>query len=427
MTISGWVEKELGEVCTLQRGFDLPKNQREKGNYPLISSSGCIDSHTEAKSFAPGVVTGRSGSIGSVFFITEDFWPLNTTLYVKDFHGNDPRFIFYLLNKFDLKRFASGVGVPTLNRNSVHSELVIIPSSIIEQKRIVEILDEAFEGIDRAIANSEKNLTNARELFESYLNGIFTQKGDGWINKKLGDVCDFLNGFAFKSTDTVNSSDVQLIRMGNLYQNILDLERKPVFYPNEFRELYAKYIVSEGDLIMSLTGTVDKEDYGYTVEVPKTTNILLLNQRIVKFINIDTSYLDKKFFLHLLRTKYFLNALYNSSRGVRQANLSSLSMKEIQIILPPVEVQKFLVSEFRALETETQRLENIYRQKIAALKELKQSILQKAFTGELTVGLTSTYFDCAQYKSLSTSRSPTTADTATIAKEEKAAYSTSGY
>ncbi|MDD1438505.1 restriction endonuclease subunit S, partial [Dolichospermum sp. ST_sed10] len=164
----GWEIKKLGEVCTLQRGFDLPKGQREEGDYLLISSSGCIDTHTEAKSFAPGVVTGRSGSIGSVFFITEDFWPLNTTLYVKDFHGNDPRFIFYLLNKFDLKRFASGVGVPTLNRNSVHSELVIIPSSIIEQKRIVAIADEAFEGIDRAIRNTEKNLSNARKLFESY-------------------------------------------------------------------------------------------------------------------------------------------------------------------------------------------------------------------------------------------------------------------
>ena len=143
-----WVKKRLGEVCTLQRGFDLPTRQRQQGNYPLVSSSGCTDSQAEAKVSRPGVVTGRSGSIGSVFFVDKDFWPLNTTLYVKDFHGNEPRFIFYLLRNFDLKRFASGAGVPTLNRNSVHSELVYIPSKVSEQKQIVTILDEAFEGID---------------------------------------------------------------------------------------------------------------------------------------------------------------------------------------------------------------------------------------------------------------------------------------
>jgi type I restriction enzyme S subunit len=195
--------------------------------------------------------------------------------------------------------------------------------SLDEQKQIVAILDEAFEGIDQAIRNTEKNLANARELFDSYLNKIFTQKGNGWIEKTLGEVCDFLNGFAFKSDDVVKDSDVQLIRMGNLYQNILDIERNPVFYPNEFKEKFSRYALSEGDLIMSLTGTVDKEDYGYTVEVPKIEKTLLLNQRIAKFINIDSDYVDKNFFLYLLRSSSFLSALYKSSRGVRQANLSS--------------------------------------------------------------------------------------------------------
>src|SRR5690606_35053565 len=102
----------------------------------------------------PGVVTGRSGSIGNVFFIEEDFWPLNTVLYIKDFHGNDPRFIYHLLRHFDLKRFATGTGVPTLNRNFVHDEPVIIPTSVAEQQRIVGLLDEAFEGLATAKANA---------------------------------------------------------------------------------------------------------------------------------------------------------------------------------------------------------------------------------------------------------------------------------
>ena len=185
--MNGWIKKKLGEVCTLQRGFDLPTRDRKEGDYPLISSSGCTDNQAEAKVSAPGVVTGRSGSIGAVFFIEKDFWPLNTTLYVKDFHGNDPRFVFHLLNKFDLKRFSSGSGVPTLNRNSVHDELVYITPEISEQKRIVSIVDEAFEAIDIAIDNTKQNLTNARKLFESYLNAIFNQENNEWIERTLGD------------------------------------------------------------------------------------------------------------------------------------------------------------------------------------------------------------------------------------------------
>lgn len=93
---NGWEWVTFGEsVATLQRGYDLPTRLRQAGEFPLISSSGEIDSHSEAKATAPGVVTGRSGSIGKVHYVSKDFWPLNTTLYVRDFKGNHPRYIFY--------------------------------------------------------------------------------------------------------------------------------------------------------------------------------------------------------------------------------------------------------------------------------------------------------------------------------------------
>jgi type I restriction enzyme S subunit len=111
----GWQTKKLGDVATLQRGFDLPTQNRVAGEFPLVTSSGISDTHYKYAVRGPGVVTGRSGSIGNVFFVEENFWPLNTVLYVKNFNGNDPRFIFHLLKQFDLQRFASGSGVPTLN------------------------------------------------------------------------------------------------------------------------------------------------------------------------------------------------------------------------------------------------------------------------------------------------------------------------
>lgn len=137
----GWEMRPLGEIATLQRGFDLPKKDRTPGEYPLVTSSGITDTHYQAKVAGPGVATGRSGSIGKVFYIEEPFWPLNTALYVRDFHGNDPRFVFYLYKFVDLQRFASGTGVPTLNRNDVHRERFSVPKSIEEQRRIVARLD----------------------------------------------------------------------------------------------------------------------------------------------------------------------------------------------------------------------------------------------------------------------------------------------
>jgi type I restriction enzyme, S subunit len=416
LVMQRWKIKTLGEIAEVQSGGTPLKARNEYwfGDIPWYSSGELNETFTQAsKSFITKKGLEESNAKlfpkGSLLIGMYDTAALKMSILDRDAAFNQAiagvksneninlKFILLAIEsrRFEILNQRRGVRQKNLSLAKIKNIELSVPP-LPEQKRIVAILDEVFEGIDRAIANTEKNLTNARELFESYLNEIFTQKGDGWIEKNLGDVCNFLNGFAFKSTDTIDSSNVQLVRMGNLYQNILDLERNPVFYPDEFMESYSRYLLLEGDLIMSLTGTVDKEDYGYAVEVPKTQRKLLLNQRIVKFIDIDNSCVDRKFFLYLLRSKSFLNTLYKSARGVRQANLSSASMKTIQISLPPIELQRLLVEKFHSLECETQRLESIYRQKLAALTELKQSILQKAFTGKLTAGTANQTIEAAE-------------------------------
>ena len=169
-----WTQEPLGKVCTLQRGYDLPQRLRVEGKFPLVSSSGIIDSHQEAKVKAPGVVTGRSGSIGSLFYVKENFWPLNTVLYVKDFHENDPEFIFYLLKHFNLGKYASGTGVPTLNRNHVHSVLVKKPIFIEEQKNLVKSLNKLQEYQKRLETIYQRKLEAIAELKQSILEKAFT-------------------------------------------------------------------------------------------------------------------------------------------------------------------------------------------------------------------------------------------------------------
>jgi type I restriction enzyme S subunit len=169
----GWEEKRFDEICILQRGFDLPTHSRIEGNFPLVSSNGITDRIDLFKVKAPGVVTGRSGIIGKVHFIEEDYWPLNTSLYIKEFHGNYERFIYFFLKQFDLGKYRSGAGVPTLNRNNVHIEMVWFPKSISEQKAIVQKLD--FLSIETKKLESiyQQKINDLEELKKSVLQKAF--------------------------------------------------------------------------------------------------------------------------------------------------------------------------------------------------------------------------------------------------------------
>jgi type I restriction enzyme S subunit len=144
----GWCSEKLERLCILQRGFDLPVQNRIPGTYPILGSNGIVGFHNKGKVPAPGVVTGRSGSIGQVWYLENDFWALNTSLYVKEFHGNHQKFVYYFLQYFDLSRFGTGTGVPTLNRNDVHRVKIHFPPCP-EQRKIATILTSVDEVIDK--------------------------------------------------------------------------------------------------------------------------------------------------------------------------------------------------------------------------------------------------------------------------------------
>lgn len=172
--MGNWKNGEFGDFVTLKRGFDLPQQKREDGQVPIFSSSGITGTHSTAMVKAPGVITGRYGTIGEVFYAAKDFWPLNTTLFVEDFHGNDAKFIYYFLKTLEWSKFTSASAVPGINRNTVHKETVSLPD-IETQRRIastLSMLDEkiktnteindnlqqqAFSVFDNLIANAENN------------------------------------------------------------------------------------------------------------------------------------------------------------------------------------------------------------------------------------------------------------------------------
>lgn len=166
--MAGWTTGELGTFITLKRGYDLPQQKRKDGSIPIFSSSGISGSHDEAMAEAPGVITGRYGTIGQVFFADSDYWPLNTTLYVEDFQGNDPIFIYYFLKTLEWEKFTSASAVPGINRNTVHKEVVTIPD-ITTQRSIGNHLAL----IDRKIETNSKINDNLYEIINAYYVSLF--------------------------------------------------------------------------------------------------------------------------------------------------------------------------------------------------------------------------------------------------------------
>ncbi len=373
----GWETKKLIDVATLQRGFDLPTQDRSDGTIPLVTSSGISDTVSESAVQGPGVATGRSGSIGNVFFVNEDFWPLNTVLYVKDFHGNDPRFIFYLLQHFDLKRFASGAGVPTLNRNSVHGELVNIPP-LPEQQRIVALLDEAFEALATAKANAEQNLQNARTLFESHLQKLFEAGRQKWdtCGKPLTELCELIVDCEHKTAPT-QAHGIPSIRTPNIGKGRLLLDDVNRVSEETYLQWTRRAEPQGGDLILAREAPA-----GNVALIPSNIQVCL-GQRTV-LIRPQATAVDSSFLAFMLLEPATQARLLKHSRG---ATVQHVNMRDIRALtieyLPTINEQRAIAATFWALEKESQNLTSIYERKLAALEELKTSLLHQAFNGEL--------------------------------------------
>lgn len=193
----------------------------------------------------------------------------------------------------------------------------------------------------------------------------------GWTLGTLKDLADTIMGYAFRSEDFVPTG-IPLLRMGNLYQNTLDLNRNPVYLPDSFKFDYKRFLVSPGDLVMSMTGTMGKRDYGFTVEIPSNTQYSLLNQRVLKIVPKNNA--SSGYILNLLRSELILSVLYSFPGGTKQANLSAKQLQEIPVLIPPELEQKkiaqILSTWDKAISVTEKLLANSQRQKKALMQQL---------------------------------------------------------
>lgn len=165
-----WQKRRIDKFAPLQRGFDLPSRARRQGAHPVVYSNGILNTHDQFRVRGPGVVTGRSGTIGSVTYVEHDYWPHNTALWVTRFDECDPRFVYYLFQHIGLERFSTGSGVPTLNRNDVHAFEVAVPEATAEQTAIATILSD----MDTELTALEARLKKARDLKQGMAQALLT-------------------------------------------------------------------------------------------------------------------------------------------------------------------------------------------------------------------------------------------------------------
>ena len=231
------------DFITLQRGFDLPRRKMIKGKYPVVGSTSIVGYHNQYKMDGPGVVTGRSGSLGTVQYIKNKYWPHNTSLWVKDFKDNDSLYVFYFLNQFPLSNFNSGAGVPTLNRNHLDNYEIKI-HKINDQRKIASILT----AYDKLIENNTRRIEILEEMAQRIYKEWFvdfkypghendelvdSELGmipEGWSVISLDSIMQFKGGFQppkSEWSETMNDNSVRMIQIRDYKSN------KHIMYVNK--------------------------------------------------------------------------------------------------------------------------------------------------------------------------------------------------
>ena len=283
-----------------------------------------------------------------------------------------PKYYYYYLMNLKIKDLGYARHFRLLK-----SKPIRYPLSKEEQKRIVSILDNAFAAIDKVIANTEKNLQNTREIFDSYLNEIFSNPGEDWKKCKFGKICNFVRGpfgGCLKKSIFVPDGYAVFEQRNAIYNQFEDIR----YFINEDKFIEMKrFEVFPGDLIMSCSGTIGK-----VAIAPEHIKKGIINQALLKLT--PNSSLLVSFLKFWMESENFKYQISKHTKGAAIKNIASVKvLKELDLKLPSIDIQREIISKIESSLSKTKLLESNYQQKLDNLKELKQSILQKAFEGEL--------------------------------------------
>ncbi|WP_341210267.1 restriction endonuclease subunit S [Alteromonas stellipolaris] len=287
---------------------------------------------------------------------------------------------YYLLSKQNEIVGNEGAVFASINKAQIEA-LSFSYVDIPEQKRIVALLDTVFADLEQTRAKTEQNLKNARELFDSYLQQVFSQKGEGWVETTLGAEINLLTGFAFKSKEYVtHKNSTPLIRGDNIVQGKLRWDGVKLWSNDNISD-YQKYQLEADDIVIAMDRTWVKAGMKFSKITPEDLPALLV-QRVARLRALES--INPDYLYHLVGSKLFESYVLSIQTGLGVPHISGKQIQNFSFNKPDVEQQAILVSKMNNLKKEVSRLECIYQEKLNSIDELKKSILQKAFSGELT-------------------------------------------
>jgi type I restriction enzyme S subunit len=381
----GWEIKKLGEVCRFINGKAYSQHELLKeGKYPVLRVGNFYTNRDwyysdlelpEDKYCDKGdLLYAWSASFGPRIWDGEKviyhyhIWKIepNEKLIRKDF-------LFQLLEwDTEALKTAHGTGTTMMHvgKGSIEKRLIPLPP-LPEQQRIVTILDECFAAIAKAKANAEQNLKNARELFESYLQGVF--ENGNWEKKELRELTTVLGDGLHGTPKYTIDGEYYFINGNNLNDGKIEFkENTKRVNIDEFNK--HKKNLTNRTVLVSINGTLGNIAFynGEKIILGKSACYFNLKENV-----------DNGFVKYVLSSPYFINYAHREATGATIKNVSLKTMREFKVPLPPLKEQQTIVRQLDALRAETQKLEGIYQQKLLNLEELKKSVLQKAFAGEL--------------------------------------------
>lgn len=372
----GWRRVKIIDFSPLQRGFDLPVGQIREGAYPVVYSNGINNYHSEYKSKAPGVVTGRSGTIGEVTYVIQDYWPHNTSLWVTDFKDNHPKFVFYALQNLRLDRFHAGSGVPTLNRNDVHKQSILVPPPS-EQKAIASLLETWDTAIEKTEALIEAKEKQFKWLLKTLISG--QQDNSQWRKVKLGEFGTFYKGKGITKADLVEDG-IPCLRYAEIYTKYDGIVNELTSSVSPDAATKAAPIQS-GDIIFAASGET-------AAEIGKT----------IAFVGHYPAVAggDTVIFRDHGQEPAYLAYVLNSSDAARQkarlgkgqsvVHIHVPELFQVEVSLPPLHEQRKIVKILATWNTAIEKTKALAEQ----YRTQKRGLMQKLLTGKWRIhGLTS--------------------------------------
>ena len=371
-----WEQRKLIMVAPLQRGFDLPAEKIIPGVYPVMMSNGIGAYHNEYKVKGPGVVTGRSGTIGNLQYVESAFWPHNTTLWVTKFYGNHPKFIYYLYEKIDLKRYKAGSGVPTLNRNDVHDTMVFFPASRKEQ----ELISAVLTYLDNLITLHQRKYDKLVIFKKSMLEKMFPKDGesvpeirfagftDPWEQRKLGDVASSFD-YGLNAAATEYDGQNKYLRITDIDDETHEFSKSDLTTPLADLAMSADYLLKESDLLFARTGASVGKTYLYRqFDGMVYFAGFLIRARIGEGA-------DPEFAYQATLTDAYKKYVAITSQRSGQPGVNAQEYADYQLMLPSKTEQQQIGMTLRSLDD----LITLHQRKLELLQNIKKSLLDKMF------------------------------------------------